>query len=75
MQRQIRGIRRGALRAPYPAGRRPPVDKVKIGFLTTLSGPQADLGQRHLDGFGVGLEAPATSSAASRSRSRSPTTS
>ena len=33
-----------------------PVSKVKIGFLTTLSGPQADLGQRHLDGFRLGLE-------------------
>lgn len=33
-----------------------PVDKVRIGFLTTLSGPQADLGQRHLDGFKLGLE-------------------
>jgi branched-chain amino acid transport system substrate-binding protein len=33
-----------------------PVDKVKIGFLTTLSGPQADVGQRHLDGFRLGLE-------------------
>jgi len=34
-----------------------PVSKVKVGFLTTLSGPQADLGQRHLDGFRLGLEA------------------
>lgn len=33
-----------------------PVDKVRIGFLTTLSGPQADLGQRHLDGFQLALE-------------------
>ncbi len=29
---------------------------VKIGFLTTLSGPQAELGQRHLEGFQLGLE-------------------
>lgn len=34
-----------------------PVSKVKVGFLTTLSGPQADLGQRHLDGFRLALEA------------------
>jgi len=34
-----------------------PVSKVKIGFLTTLSGPQADLGQMHLDGFKLALEA------------------
>jgi len=33
-----------------------PADKVKIGFLSTLSGPQADLGQRHLEGFRLGLE-------------------
>ncbi len=33
-----------------------PVSKVKVGFLTTLSGPQAELGQRHLDGFRLGLE-------------------
>lgn len=31
-------------------------DKVKIGFLTTLSGPVAELGQRHLEGFKLGLE-------------------
>ncbi|HUZ75159.1 MAG TPA: ABC transporter substrate-binding protein [Stellaceae bacterium] len=31
-------------------------DKVKIGFLTTLSGPGAELGQRHLEGFKLGLE-------------------
>ncbi len=29
---------------------------IKIGFLTTLSGPQAELGQRHLEGFQLGLE-------------------
>lgn len=33
-----------------------PVDKVKIGFLTTLSGPAADLGQRHLEGFRLAME-------------------
>lgn len=31
-------------------------DAVKIGFLTTLSGPQAELGKRHLEGFQLGLE-------------------
>lgn len=31
-------------------------ETVKIGFLTTLSGPQAELGQRHLEGFQLGLE-------------------
>jgi branched-chain amino acid transport system substrate-binding protein len=31
-------------------------DKVRVGFLSTLSGPQADLGQRHLDGFRLALE-------------------
>jgi branched-chain amino acid transport system substrate-binding protein len=31
-------------------------DAVKIGFLTTLSGPQTELGQRHLEGFQLGLE-------------------
>src|SRR6202008_3165929 len=41
--------------AVLPAGAAP-VSKVKIGFLTTLSGPQADLGQRHLDGFKLGIE-------------------
>jgi branched-chain amino acid transport system substrate-binding protein len=34
-----------------------PASKVKVGFLTTLSGPQANLGQMHLDGFKLGLEA------------------
>ena len=29
---------------------------VKIGFLTTLSGPQAELGKAHLEGFQLGLE-------------------
>jgi branched-chain amino acid transport system substrate-binding protein len=29
---------------------------VKIGFLTTLSGPLAELGRRHLEGFNLGLE-------------------
>ena len=31
-------------------------DAVKVGFLTTLSGPQAELGQRHLEGFQLGLD-------------------
>lgn len=31
-------------------------DTVKIGFLTTLSGPQAELGKRHLEGFQLGLD-------------------
>jgi branched-chain amino acid transport system substrate-binding protein len=57
MQRQTRIGLASALFAllTLPAAAAP-VDKVKIGFLTTLSGPQADLGQRHLDGFRVGLE-------------------
>lgn len=33
-----------------------PRSVVKIGFLTTLSGPAADLGQSHKEGFELGLE-------------------
>ena len=57
MQTQIRiGLASALLALATLPAAAAPVDKVKIGFLTTLSGPQADLGQRHLDGFRIGLE-------------------
>jgi branched-chain amino acid transport system substrate-binding protein len=34
-----------------------PASSIKVGFLSTLSGPNAEVGQLHLEGFKLGLEA------------------
>ena len=42
-------------------------EKLKIGLITTLSGPAAVLGQQQRNGFNLALKTSATSSAAVRS--------